>query len=97
MALLRTTDAVLHMTRQRTADLMREAKDEAVRQDARNALTYREAVHAIRSLVEDTALDAEVARAKIRAVLAQLQPKTFEGRETGCSAWVLRFDHCCVL
>jgi len=80
MALLRTTDAILHMTRQRTADLMREARDEAVSQDARNALTYREAVQAIRAFVEDTALDAESARDKIRYVLAQLQPKAYESR-----------------
>jgi hypothetical protein len=66
MALMRTTDAILHMTRQRTADLVREARDEAVREDARNALTYREAVQAIRVLVEDATLDAGVARDKIR-------------------------------
>jgi hypothetical protein len=59
---------------------MREAKDEAVRQDERNALTYREAVQAIRSLVDDTALDSEAARAKIRQVLTQLQPKAYESR-----------------
>lgn len=80
VALMRATDAVLHMTRQRTAELVREAKDEAVRQDARSALTYREAVQAIRTLIDDDALDDQAARDQIRAVLTQLQPKVYKSR-----------------
>ena len=80
MALLRTTDAVLHMTRQRTTDLFRDARNEAVREDARSALTYREAVQAIREVIENDTIDAKDVRDQIRAVLTQLQPKVFKSR-----------------
>lgn len=80
MALLRTTDAVLHMTRQRTADLMREAREETIRQDARSALSYREAVLAIQTVIDDTNIDAEAARTQVRSVLTQLQPKVAKSR-----------------
>ena len=50
---------------------MREAKDEAVREDARNALTYREAVHAIRALVDDEALDGHRVRRQLYRFQAQ--------------------------
>lgn len=80
MALVRTTDAILHMTRQRTADLVREAREDALREDARNALTYREAVEAIRAAVDDLTLDAEAVRDKIRGVLGELKGKAYASR-----------------
>jgi TnpA family transposase len=80
MALQRTTDDVLHMTRQRAADLMREARDETVRQDARSAISYREAVLAIQAVIEDPKIDAEAARAQVRTVLTKLQPKVGKTR-----------------
>ncbi|TAN02423.1 MAG: Tn3 family transposase [Rhodanobacteraceae bacterium] len=79
-ALTRVTDAILHMTRQRAADLMREARDEAAQQDARSALTYREAIQAIRDLVDNEAMDAAAVREQIRAVLTQLKPKAYQSR-----------------
>jgi TnpA family transposase len=80
MALTRTTDAILHMTRQRTADLVREAQEDALREDARNALTYREAVEAIRTAVEDSTLGAEAVREEVRRVLGALKPKAYASR-----------------
>lgn len=80
VALLQTTDAVLHMTRQRTADIVREATQEASRDDARSALTYREAIRLITELVEDETTDPAETKSKIKDVLAQLKPKVHKSR-----------------
>lgn len=80
VALLQTTDAILHMTRQRTADIVREAKQEAAKDDARSALTYREAIRLIGGLVESDDVEAGDLKAKIKEILAQLKPKVHASR-----------------
>ena len=86
VALLQTTDAVLHMTRQRTADIVREATQEASRDDARSALTYREAIRLISELVDDDHADPSDIRAKIKEVLSQLKPKVHTSRAAAVRA-----------
>lgn len=80
VALMHATDAILHMTRQRTADILREATQEAARDDARSALTYREAIRFISELVEDESIDPVEMKAKIKSILVQLKPKVHKSR-----------------
>jgi len=80
VALMHTTDAILHMTRNRTSDLMRESAQDALKEDARSALTYREAIQSIREFAESRDLNDTQIVERIRDVLTQLNPKVYKSR-----------------
>ena len=80
VALMQANDTALHMTRQRTANIMREADKETSREEAKSALTYREAIRQISELVADDAAEPAEVRNKIKDVLAQLKPKVHKSR-----------------
>lgn len=89
VALMRAMDSVLEMCRQRAIDLWRESREQATAEDARSALTYREAIHEISTITEDDDVNAEDARTQIRAVLEKLSPRVFKSRAAAARAKLL--------